>query len=81
VTVRVEVPVGQARVEAEALARSLADLPQECLRHDRLSVLEQEGLTEVESMAGELRHGLVSLAGDGIEGAARFVAGEGRHGR
>ena len=33
------VPVGQARVEAEALALTLAGLPQECLRQDRLSVL------------------------------------------
>ncbi|GAW50355.1 MULTISPECIES: crotonase/enoyl-CoA hydratase family protein [unclassified Nocardioides] len=74
------VPVGQARVEAEALARSLAEFPQDCLRHDRLSVLEQEGLTEVEAMAGELRHGLASLTG-ALDGAARFASGEGRHGR
>ena len=74
------VPVGQARVEAEALARSLAVLPQECLRQDRLSLLEQEGLTEADAMAGELRHGLVSLAAGALDGAARFAAGEGRHG-
>lgn len=74
------VPVGQARAEAEALARSLAALPQECLRQDRLSVLEQEGLTEAEAMAVELRHGLVSLAAGALEGAARFTSGEGRHG-
>jgi enoyl-CoA hydratase len=74
------VPVGQARVEAEALARSLAEFPQDCLRHDRLSALEQDGLTEAEAMAGELRHGLASLAG-ALDGAARFASGEGRHGR
>ena len=74
------VPVGQARAEAEALARSLAALPQECLRQDRLSVLEQEGLTEAEAMAAELQHGLVSLAAGALEGAARFTSGEGRHG-
>lgn len=74
------VPVGQARAEAEALARSLAVLPQECLRQDRLSVLEQEGLTEAEAMAADLRHGLVSLAAGALEGAARFASGEGRHG-
>ncbi len=74
------VPAGRARVEAEALARSLAVLPQECLRQDRLSVLEQEGRTEDEALAGELRHGLVSLASGALDGAARFVAGEGRHG-
>ena len=31
-------------------------------------------------MANELRHGLVSLAADTAEGAARFRAGQGRHG-
>jgi len=74
------VPAGRARAEAEALARELAALPQECLRQDRLSLLEQEGLTEDEAMAGELRHGLVSLAAGALAGAARFVGGEGRHG-
>lgn len=75
------VPVGQARAEAEALAHDLAALPQECLRRDRLSLLEQEGLTEDEALANELRHGLVSLRAGAVEGAQRFVAGEGRHGQ
>ena len=75
------VPVGQARVEAEALAHQLADLPQECLRRDRLSLLEQEGLTEEEALVNELRHGRLSLAAGALEGAERFAAGEGRHGR
>jgi enoyl-CoA hydratase len=75
------VPVGTARAEAEALAHQLAALPQTCLRQDRLSLLEQEGLGEEEAMANELRHGLVSLADGAIEGAQRFASGEGRHGR
>ena len=75
------VPVGQARVEAEALAHSLAALPQTCLRNDRLSVLEQEGLTEADAMAVELRFGLASLADGALDGAARFASGEGRHGQ
>lgn len=75
------VPAGTARAEAEALAHQLAALPQTCLREDRLSLLESEGLDEAEAMAGELRHGLVSLADGALEGAARFAAGEGRHGR
>jgi enoyl-CoA hydratase len=74
------VPVGQARVEAEALAHTLAALPQVCLRQDRLSVLEQDGLPEADALAGELRHGLVSLASGALDGAARFASGEGRHG-
>jgi enoyl-CoA hydratase len=74
------VPVGAARQAAEALAAQIAAFPQTCLRNDRLSMLEQEGLTEGAAMANELRHGLVSLQADAAAGAARFSAGEGRHG-
>jgi enoyl-CoA hydratase len=74
------VPDGTARQEAEALAAQLAAFPQTCLRHDRLSLLEQDGLTEDAALANELRHGLVSLAADAAEGAARFTSGRGRHG-
>lgn len=70
---------GTARAAAEALARELAAFPQTCLRQDRLSLLEQDGLSEEAALANELRHGLVSLA-DVADGAARFAAGEGRHG-
>lgn len=75
------VPVGTARAEAEALALTLAGLPQDCLRHDRLSLLEQDGLSEADALAVELEHGVASLAAGALDGAARFVAGEGRHGR
>jgi enoyl-CoA hydratase len=74
------VPTGTAREAAERLARELSDLPQECLRQDRLSLLEQEGLEEEAAMANELRHGLVSLEAGALEGAARFASGAGRHG-
>ncbi|MFI7632697.1 crotonase/enoyl-CoA hydratase family protein [Nonomuraea sp. NPDC049400] len=73
------VPDGTARVRAEELARELARFPQTCLRGDRLSALEQAGLSEEEAMRNELRHGLVSLP-DAVGGAARFAAGAGRHG-
>jgi enoyl-CoA hydratase len=73
------VPVGQARAEAERLAAELAALPQRCLRNDRLSLLEQDGLEFAEAMAGELRRGRDSLEEAGA-GAARFAAGAGRHG-
>src|SRR4051794_37929755 len=73
-------PTGRAREEAEALAHELSALPQVCLRQDRLSLLEQEGLGEQEAMRNELRHGLVSLGADALEGAARFASGDGRHG-
>ncbi|WP_433254359.1 crotonase/enoyl-CoA hydratase family protein [Streptosporangium sp. CA-135522] len=73
------VPAGKAREAAESLAADLARFPQECMRGDRMSVLEQEGLEEGEAMAGELRHGVNALPG-AVTGAARFAAGAGRHG-
>ncbi|SDH54716.1 crotonase/enoyl-CoA hydratase family protein [Nonomuraea jiangxiensis] len=73
------VPTGTARQHAEALARRLARFPQTCLRGDRLSLLEQDGLAEGEAMRNELRHGLVSLP-EASGGAARFAGGAGRHG-
>ena len=74
------VPAGRALTAAQELARELAAFPQECLRNDRASLLDQEGLTEPEAMARELEHGLQSLAHGAAEGARRFVAGAGRHG-
>jgi enoyl-CoA hydratase len=73
------VPDGEARDAAVALAHELAALPQTCLRQDRLSVLEQAGLDHDSAMANEWGHGMASLAA-GLEGAARFVGGAGRHG-
>jgi enoyl-CoA hydratase len=73
------VPTGTSLAAARELARQLAALPQTCLREDRLSLLEQEGLPEAVALAGELRHGLVSLADAGA-GLEQFRAGAGRHG-
>ncbi|MGV9318499.1 crotonase/enoyl-CoA hydratase family protein [Streptomyces sp. NPDC003660] len=73
------VPTGRARAEAEELAATIARFPQDCLRSDRASVLDQEGLSEEEAMRGELRHGTAVLTG-ASEGAARFAGGAGRHG-
>ncbi|MEU6385920.1 crotonase/enoyl-CoA hydratase family protein [Streptomyces bauhiniae] len=73
------VPSGRARAEAEELAAAIARFPQDCLRSDRASVLDQEGLPEEEAMRRELRHGQVVLA-TASEGAARFAGGAGRHG-
>ncbi|MDJ0379876.1 crotonase/enoyl-CoA hydratase family protein [Streptomyces sp. G-G2] len=75
------VPKGRSRAAAEDLAREIAGFPQLCLRHDRLSVLEQHGLGKPEALAAEYRHGLVPLAaGETESGAARFASGAGRHG-
>jgi enoyl-CoA hydratase len=74
------VPTGRARAAAEELAARLAAFPQTCMRQDRLSVLEQDGLDEADAMAVEFRHGTVSLA-ESLDGMNRFAGGAGRHGR
>jgi enoyl-CoA hydratase len=74
------VPAGESLAAARELAGQLAALPQTCLRHDRLSVLEQEGLGEEAALRAEFAHGQVSLAAGAAAGAARFAAGAGRHG-
>ncbi|GAA0951675.1 crotonase/enoyl-CoA hydratase family protein [Virgisporangium aurantiacum] len=73
------VPPGTAVSAAERLAAQLAELPQTCLREDRLSVREQHGLDEPAALANELRHGERSL-GAVDAGIAAFRAGRGRHG-
>jgi enoyl-CoA hydratase len=50
------------------------------MRHDRLSVLEQEGLSEQDALAAEYAHGVVSVTTDTVAGATRFADGAGRHG-
>jgi enoyl-CoA hydratase len=55
------VPVGHSLAAAQELAAELAAFPQTCLREDRLSALEQDGLPEAEAMAGELAHRSLAL--------------------
>ncbi|MEU9149657.1 crotonase/enoyl-CoA hydratase family protein [Streptomyces sp. NPDC048417] len=73
------VPPGRSRAAAEELAASIAAFPQACLRSDRASVLDQEGLDEPTAMLGEIQYGMDVLS-EGLQGAARFAAGAGRHG-
>ncbi|MGK2930229.1 MAG: crotonase/enoyl-CoA hydratase family protein [Acidimicrobiales bacterium] len=72
---------GGALDEAIRLAESLSSFPQACLRTDRQSSYEQWGMPLWDALANETRLGLVPVrAGESLEGAARFAAGEGRHG-
>jgi enoyl-CoA hydratase/carnithine racemase len=73
------VPAGQSRTAAEDLAHRLAAFPQTCMREDRLSVLEQDGLGEPAAIANELEHGIRSLR-EVQAGLERFRGGAGRHG-
>ena len=74
------VPAGAAVSAARQLAHELSAFPQTCMRQDRLSVLEQQGLDEEAAIRGEYAHGLTSLSADTVAGATRFAGGEGRHG-
>jgi enoyl-CoA hydratase len=74
------VPSGQALAAAQELAAQLASFPQVCLRSDRASVLDQEGLDEPSALAAEFAHGRAALREEAGRGAARFGGGAGRHG-
>ncbi len=72
---------GRALRDAVDLARTLAALPQRCLRSDRLSSYRQWGADLGAALAEETRLGMETIAsGETREGAARFSAGAGRHG-
>jgi len=73
------VPDGSSLAAALELARALAAFPERCLREDRLSLLEQDGLSEPAALANEFGHGMRSLA-DVQAGLERFRSGAGRHG-
>jgi len=72
---------GEACRAAVEVAHQLAALPQVCLRSDRMSALEQWGLSEEDAALGEARRGRdVIRSGETLEGAARFAGGAGRGG-
>lgn len=74
------VPTGESRAAAESWARELLKFPQTCLRHDRLSALEQWSLTLPDALRNEGEHGLHSLHSETLEGAKTFADGAGRGG-
>ena len=72
---------GEALAAALALAEQLSNLPQRCLRSDRLSSYEQWSLPQDQAVRNEFRRGMEVIAsGESLQGAARFAAGQGRHG-
>lgn len=73
---------GQALDEALALARLLCSFPQGCLRSDRLSACEQWGQPLEQALGNEFQRGMDVIASrETVEGASRFAAGHGRHGK
>jgi enoyl-CoA hydratase len=74
------VPRGQAREAAIALAQQLCKFPQATMRADRMNAYEQWGKPLPEALKAEWERSKHRI-GDGLQGAARFAAGEGRHGK
>ena len=73
---------GKALEGAIDLARTLAALPQRCMRSDRLSVYQQWSLDWDAATRNEFRLGKeVVASGETVQGASRFSEGAGRHGR
>ena len=73
---------GEALARALALAQTLSGFPQNAMRNDRLSAIEQWDLGGEAAVANEVAKGLATLAsGEAAEGPARFAGGAGRHGR
>ena len=67
--------------ETLALARQIADFPQQCLRNDRQSALSQWSLSEEDAIKAEFALGRDTLnSGESRSGAAAFASGRGRHG-
>ena len=74
------VPKGQARQAALALANELAKFPQATMRADRMSAYAQWDLPLPQALHQEWERGKQCI-GEGLQGAARFAAGQGRHGK
>ena len=74
-------PLGETLTMAQGLAHQIAGFPQIALRSDRQSAYEQSGLVLVEAIGREKQLSQAAKAAEAQSGAARFAAGEGRHGQ
>lgn len=73
------VPTGEALSAAITLAEQLADFPQRTMLADRASAYAQWSLDMPQALHEEWLGGKACIR-DGLEGAARFAGGAGRHG-
>jgi enoyl-CoA hydratase len=74
------VPAGGARAAAIALAEQLTKFPQATMLADRMNAYEQWNHALPEALHLEWERSKHRI-GDGLQGAGRFAAGEGRHGK
>ena len=71
---------GQALAAAQALAAEIAAFPQACMRADRASAHAQWGQPMAQALRQEGAGGYRAVHDEGLNGAARFASGAGRHG-
>jgi enoyl-CoA hydratase len=73
---------GTSRKKAEEIAKTIAKFPQECVKADRKSILNQNNLSLKEGLFFEWNNSMQNeiLYKEGIDGAGRFSKGKGRHG-
>lgn len=74
------VPTGTAREAALVLAHQLAAFPQKTMLADRQSAYTQWDLPLPQALKQEWDRGRGCI-GEGLQGAARFAGGQGRHGK
>src|SRR5881296_2178718 len=75
------VPRGRAREEAEALAKTIAEFPPNCVLSDRRSAYDSLGKTLDAALRREHALGAATMkTGESLAGAQRFAGGAGRHG-
>ena len=71
---------GETRAAAEAMAHDIARFPQLAMLADRASIIATRGMPVRQALEHEWTHGMDAIRNEGIDGAARFSAGAGRHG-
>lgn len=71
---------GASLPAAVKLAHRLAAFPQACLKADRDSAVGQQGLELEQALQREFEGGWELVRREGIDGARRFLSGQGRHG-
>ena len=74
------VPTGQALQAALELAQQLCRFPQKTMLADRISAYTQWSMDLPHALHQEWERGKLCI-GEGLQGAARFSAGAGRHGK
>jgi len=72
---------GGALEAAQALARQVAQFPQQCMNADRASAYAQSDLPLAQALQREGAFGWPVVRAEALAGAARFAAGAGRHGK